>query len=124
MPCIHGLVDINCPTCRIMKFSLPKNNNKINGLYTNSLKLESPFFKLNSKENENFVNEIKPILPDLHKNFINIISTPSLLNKLPSFENKMLLERLGEIEVSKSDVFNLSETPSLANPEWKVKKED
>ena len=124
MPCIHGLDDINCPSCRIMKFSLPKNNNKINGLYTNSLKLESPFFKLNSKENENFVNEIKTILPDLHKNFINIISTPSLLNKLPSFENKMLLERLGEIEVSKSDVFNLSETTSLANPEWKVKKED
>jgi len=124
MPCIHGLDDINCPTCRIMKFSLPKNNNKINELYTNSLKLGSPFFKLNSKENENFVNEIKTILPDLHKNFINIISTPSLLNKLPSFENKMLLERLGEIEVSKSDVFNLSETSSLANPEWKVKKED
>jgi len=103
---------------------LPKNNNKINELYTNSFKLESPFFKLNSKEKENFVNEIKPILPDLHKNSINIISTPSLLNKLPSFENKMLLERLGEIEVSKSDVFNLSETSSLANPEWKVKKED
>ena len=124
MPCIHGLDDINCPTCRIMKFSLPKNNNKINELYTNSLKLESPFFKLNSKENENFVNEIKPILPDLHKNSINRILTPRLLNKLPSFENKMLLERLGEIEVSKSDVFNLSETSSLANPEWKVKKED
>jgi len=124
MPCIHGLDDINCPTCRIMKFSLPKNNNKINELYTNSLKLESPFFKLNSKENENFVNEIKPILPDLHKNSINRILTPRLLNKLPSFENKMLLERLGEIEVSKSDVFNLSETTSLANPEWKVKKED
>jgi len=124
MPCIHGLDDINCPTCRIMKFSLPKNNNKINELYTNSLKLESPFFKLNSKENENFVYEIKPILPDLHKNSINRISTPRLLNKLPSFENKMLLERLGEIEVSKSDVFNLSETTSLANPEWKVKKED
>ena len=124
MPCIHGLDDINCPTCRIMKFSLPKNSNKINESYTNSLKLESPFFNLNSKENENFVNEIKPILLDLHKNSINRISTPRLLNKLPSFENKMLLERLGEIEVSKSDFFNLSETTSLANPEWKVKKED
>jgi len=124
MPCIHGLDEINCPSCRIMKSSLPKYNNKINELYTNSLKSESPFFKINSKENENFVNEIKPILPDLHKNSINLISTPSLLNKLPSFENKMLLERLGEIEVFKSDFFNLSETTSLANPEWKVKKED
>ena len=124
MPCIHGLDEINCPSCRIMRFSSPKNPSKINDLYLNPLKPETPFFRLNEKKNESFIDEKKPNLPDLHKTPINIISTPNLLNKLPSFENKMLEERLGQIEVSKSEILNISKISTLASPEWKIKEKD
>lgn len=123
MTCIHGLDENNCPTYRIMKFSLPENSLKFNKL-NESLKSEHLFFKLNSKENEKFINELNPNLPNLHKNSIDLISTPKILNKLPNFKNKMLSERLEEIEVSKSDIFKISEKISLASSEWKPKKEE
>ncbi|MFX1444651.1 MAG: hypothetical protein ACFFHV_14655 [Promethearchaeota archaeon] len=124
MPCIHGLDEINCPSCRIMRFSLPKNPSKVSELYLNPLKPEAPFFRLYKKENENFINETKPNLSDSHKTPINIISTPNLLNELPNFENKMLEERLGQIEVSKSEILNISKISTLASPEWKIEDKD
>ena len=76
------------------------------------------------KGNEQLINEKKPNLPDLHKTSINIISTPKLLNNLPNFENKMLKERLGQIEVSKSEILKISKISALASPEWKPQKKD
>ena len=124
MPCIHGLDEINCPSCRIMRFSLPKNTPKISELYSNPLKSDPPFFRLNTKECGNGINEKKPNLPDLHKTSINVISKPKLLNDLPSFENKMLLERLDQIEVSKSEILKISKISALASPEWKIEEKD
>ncbi len=46
------------------------------------------------------------------------------MNKLPSFENKMLEERLGQIEVSKSEILNISKISTLASPEWKKEEKD
>ena len=124
MPCIHGLDEINCPTCRLMRFTLPKNAIKIDNLYNKSLKSGYPLFKAKSREYDTLINETTPTFPDLHKSSINIIPTPRLLNKLPSFENKALLDRLGEIEISKSDIFKISKRDSLASPEWKIEEKD
>ncbi len=124
MPCIHGLDEINCPACRIIRSSLPKGSAKISELYSNPLKSEPPFLQSKMKENEPLINEKEPNLPDLHKTSINVISTPNLLNKLPSFENKMLKERLDQIEVSKSEILKISGINALASPEWKTEDKD
>lgn len=122
MPCIHGLDEINCPTCRITIFTLPKNAIKFNS--QTRIKSEYPFFIGNSKENENLINDLKPILPEMHKNSINLISTPKILNQLPNFQNKMLLDRMKEIGISKSNIFKLLKENDLASPEWKPYNED
>ena len=124
MPCIHGLDEANCPSCRIMRSSLPKNTDKISELYFNPLKPETPFLQSNMKETEQVINGKKPNFPDLHKTSINVILTPNLLNKPPSFENKMLKERLDQIDVSKSEIFKISEISALASPEWKKEDKD
>ena len=124
MTCIHGLDENNCPSCRIMTSSLPKNTSKINELYSNPFKSKSPFSQSNKKEDDNLINNKKKHLLDIHKTSINLISFPRLLTKLPNFENKMLNERLGQIELSKSELFNISKISALASPEWKIEDKD
>jgi len=122
MPCIHGLDEVNCPTCRITIFTLPKNAIKIN--MQTRIKSEYPFSIANSKENEEHFDELKLNLPDMHKTSRNLISNPKLLTKLPDFQNKMLLDRMREIEISKSNILKLSKKINLASPEWKPYNEE
>jgi len=122
MPCIHGLDEINCPTCRIIRFTLPENEIKIKSQTT--IKAEYPFFQANSKDEENLIKELRPNLPAMHKHSINMLSPPNLLNELPNFENRMLLERIKQIGVSKSSIFDLSKKHDIASPELKLNKEE
>jgi len=122
MPCIHGLDEINCPTCRIIRFTLPQNGIKIDS--QTKLKAEYPFFQANSKDEETLIKELKPNLPAMHKHSINMLSPPNLLNKLPDFENRTLLERIEQIGVSKSNIFDLSKKHEIASPELKLNKEE
>ena len=88
------------------------------------IKSEYPFSIVNSKENEERFNELKQNLPEMHKNSINLMSTPKLLTELPNFQNKMLLDRIKEIGISNSNIFNLSKKISLASPEWNPYNEE
>ena len=47
MTCIHGLDEINCPTCRILRSTLPTN--KLQAKKEQFLKIKNPFFKKNLK---------------------------------------------------------------------------
>ena len=124
MICIHGLDDINCPTCRKLKATVPSNLIDRNKLYDNELKPHNLHYKQHISEKDEFLKEIVPNKGNFKAFSINPFSKPKLLNPTPNFENKMFSERLKEIEISKSDIFGISKKISLESPEFKLKKEE
>ncbi len=122
MSCIHGLDEINCPTCRIVKNTIPqeslslKNNNNLNPF--------NPIFKRYIKRKEDLHREIMPKRVKLNSFPINLVPKPNLLNRIPKFENAMFLERIREIDISKADLFNISKKIALESPEWKFEDKE
>ena len=55
---------------------------------------------------------------------INMVPEAKLLNRIPTFENKMFSERLSELNLDKSDLFQISRKVSLKSPEMKLKEEE
>ena len=121
MPCIHGLDEINCPTCRTLKSLIPENQIKLN---KRNLKPESQFNKLYSIKKDKFLNDLIPNKAQSNSSLINIIPKPNFVNEIPNFENKMFRDRLKEIDISKSDLFGISKKIPLETPEWKFEEED
>jgi len=121
MPCIHGLDEISCPTCRTMNSQIPENQMKLN---KRNLKPESQFNKLYLNKKDKFLNDLIPNKAQSISNIINIISKPILVNEIPNFENKMFKDRLNDIDISKSDLFGISKKISLETPEWRFEEED
>ncbi len=119
--CIHGLDEMNCPTCRIIRSTLPKNF-----LDTNNnpfLKIENPLFRKNYHDDQEVLKELLPKKVNNNSNPINLISRPNLINKIPNFKNKMLSERLNELDLTKFDKFGISKKTPLESPEWKFEKD-
>jgi hypothetical protein len=74
-------------------------------------------------ENKNLQNElISKNDVNLNPRLINLIPKPNVINEIPSFKNQLFLERLREIDISKSDVFGISKKIGLLSSELKVKK--
>ncbi|MHA1292838.1 MAG: hypothetical protein ACTSQJ_09250 [Promethearchaeota archaeon] len=124
MVCIHGLDEINCPTCRIIRFSAPINAIKIKNFHQHPLKLND-FMSINNLGNEkDFDKEIM--------NFKRIFKAPKekmffkkpSFVELPNFQNNLFLERLKEIDIKKIDHFEISKKIPLETSEWKFEKED
>lgn len=122
MPCIHGLDDNNCPTCRIINHSVPNRLLKVRELYNNDLKPAIPDLNYNNSEKEDFINDLVSKNLKFNLNSINLTPKPHLINQIPNFENKMLSERLNEINLDKSDIFGISKKITLDSSELKVKK--
>ena len=119
--CIHGLDEMNCPTCRIIRSTLPKNF-----LDTNNnpfLKIENPLFRKNYHDDQEVLKELLPKKVNSNSNPINLISRPNLINEIPNFKNKMLSDRLNELDLTKFDKFGISKKTPLENPEWKFEKD-
>lgn len=119
--CIHGLDEMNCPTCRIIRSTLPKNF-----LDTNNnpfLKIKNPLFRKNYHDDQEVLKELLPKKVNSNSNPINLISRPNLINEIPNFKNKMLSERLNELDLTKFDKFGISKKTSLESPEWKFEKD-
>ncbi len=121
MPCIHGLDDANCPTCRIIKSTVPKISPSF---IEYNLNPENTLFKQRSLEKEEYLKDLAPSNAISNLNPINIVQKPNLLNELPNFENKMFLDRLKEIDIAKLDTFGISKKISLASRELKIDKEE
>ncbi len=121
MPCIHGLDEINCPICRLIKSTMSENQIKLKKY---DLKSENSFIKHYFNKKEKFLNDLIPNKGYPNINRINIIPKPNLMNNLPNFKNKMFIERLKEIDISKSDLFGISKKIPLESPEWKFKDKD
>ncbi len=121
MTCIHGLDEINCPTCRISRSTLPIK--KLKAKRERFVKIENQYFKKNSHLKEELENELtnKRINPTHNK--FNLIPKPKLINEIPDFKNKMFLERLKELDLDKGDILGIPKKIPLENPEWKFKEE-
>lgn len=120
MPCIHGLDEISCPNCRILRATLPKKIIKKKNIQF--LRFENPFYSINSNLNNKLDNEFKNKKLKLPPS--SLIPKPNIINEIPNFENKMFLERIKELDLTKKDKFGISKKITLEDPEWKFEKED
>jgi hypothetical protein len=122
MPCIHGLDEINCPTCRIIKSTLPINS--IKGIKSPALKIESPFFGRDNRLQDKISKDITSNKLEMNQPSLNLIPKPTLINEVPNFENKLFLERAKNLDISKDDNFGITKKIYLESPEWKFEEEE
>jgi hypothetical protein len=122
MPCIHGLDEINCPMCRIIKSTLPINS--IKSIKSPALRIENPFFNSNNRLQDKVLKEITTNKLEINQSSLNYIPKPSLFNEIPNFENKIFLERANELDISKDDNFGITKKIALESPEWQFEEED
>ena len=123
MPCIHGIDETNCPICRITESTVPIKYPNLKEVHNNDLKPNNPHLEHLFSENNNLQNElISKNDVNLNPRLINLIPKPNVINEIPSFKNQLFLERLREIDISKSDVFGISKKIGLLSSELKVKK--
>ncbi|MHA2181669.1 MAG: hypothetical protein ACXAAH_09625 [Promethearchaeota archaeon] len=122
MPCVHGLDEINCPTCRITKSTLPLNS--IKGIKSPGLKIESPVFRGSVGLQDKFLREVSSNKLEINHPSLNLISRPPSITETPNFENKLFLERTRELDILKDDNFGISKKIPLESPEWQFEEED
>ena len=122
MTCIHGLDEINCPMCSMMRSTMPLK--KLHEKKENFLKIENPFFKKNLMSKDNLVNELTNKRLNLNLAPLNIIPKPNLINRIPKFENRLFLEKLKELDLDKGDILGIPKKIPIENPEWKFEEED
>lgn len=121
MTCVHGLDEINCPTCRIIKSTLPYNSLK--SIKSPALKIVSPFFRKDNRLQEMLLKEITAKKLNIIHPSLNLISKPPFINEIPNFKNKIFLERAKELDISKDDNFGISKKIQLESPEWQFEEE-
>ena len=124
MTCIHGFDENNCPACRIVSSAVPKNQDKIGSLYNNELKPYNSLMKNKNRKKGDILSKLTPHNTHLKLDSINIVPEAKILNQIPTFENQMFLERLSELSLDKSDLFQISKKVPLKSPEMKLKEEE
>ncbi|MFX1307299.1 MAG: hypothetical protein ACFFDG_10845, partial [Promethearchaeota archaeon] len=117
---IHGLDEINCPTCRILKSTAPLKEFWPKSL--NSLNIKHPLFKDDNILDQKLRNEI--INKKISIQSPNFISKPPSITNIPNFENKLFLDRFKDLSLSKEDNFGITKKMSLESPEWKFEEEE
>jgi hypothetical protein len=101
MTCIHGLDEINCPTCRLIRSVVPLNpisnfeNNKKdlrskNSLFEKNTSLKTDFYKDLQNNNVSQPNILQQI-PELTK-----------FGEIPNYSNYLFNERLRSLQPSKT----------------------
>jgi len=122
MTCVHGLDENNCPTCRIVKSTLPINSLK--SIKSPALKIESPFFRRENRLDEKISKELTARKLKITHSSLNLISRPPSISEVPNFENKIFLERAKELDILRDDNFGISKKIQLESPEWQFKEEE
>jgi hypothetical protein len=122
MPCIHGLEEENCPTCRILKSTLPTE-----GLLTQKSQIpeiSNSLFKENRSLDEKVKKDILQVRPEVTPDLLNRIPQPSFINDLPRFGNQLFQERIRELDITKEDIFGITKKMGLEKPNLRLKKEE
>jgi hypothetical protein len=120
MPCIHGLDEVNCPTCRTLKSSMPLSGIRLKNLSIPTLNksLSRKNIELESK----LIDEITVKKKTSHPP--NLISKPSFINEIPNFSNELFLARSKELDITKEDNYGITKKIPLENPEWQFEEEE
>ncbi|MFX1501695.1 MAG: hypothetical protein ACFFDH_12085 [Promethearchaeota archaeon] len=118
MPCIHGLDETNCPTCRILKSTVPLRG--INLKKTNFLNANEMFSKKNLRLEKKITEDIT--INKANPNTPNLLSKPSFINDIPNFGNKLFLERFKDLDISKEDDYEINKKIPLESPEWEFEE--
>lgn len=117
MNCKHGLEVINCPVCRISINTRPLNDLKPDLLTKSSIKPISPVFYQHFK-NKNNNEELNSGF--LKSNFTHIMPIPKMIGQIPNFENRLFLERLKEINITKFDKYGVSKNIPFSKKEFNL----
>jgi hypothetical protein len=121
LPCIHGIDEINCPICRISRVSTPKSSiSQIKSNQDNFL-IKSPFLNEFLSKKEDLEEVINKKVNLFQPNLINPLPTPNLINQIPPFENKTLLNQLNTHDIEKLDGFGISKKISVKKGELEFK---
>ncbi|MBN1802368.1 MAG: hypothetical protein JW891_12730 [Candidatus Lokiarchaeota archaeon] len=123
MTCTHGLDDNNCPICRIVRSTAPNTDLDLKNVRKNPLK---PVFN-KKKEDNSIKREILPSLMRdkilLRANSINLVPDMKSLNSIPTFENRIFLERIEELDLGNIDRYKISRKERLTSPELNLKND-
>ena len=122
MSCIHGLEEENCPTCRILKSTVPSE--MLIFQKSQIPNINNPLFEKNQSLDENVKKEILQNRPGLTPDSLNRIPHPKFINDLPNFKNRMFLERIKELDVTKEDIFGISKKVALEKPDLRFGEEE
>ncbi|UCC18598.1 MAG: hypothetical protein JSV62_10875 [Promethearchaeota archaeon] len=120
MTCIHGLDEINCPTCRIINSTLPMKRIKLKE--TNFLKATDLVHRKNLDLENNLINELG--LKKINPNPPNLIRKPLSINEIPNFQNELFLKKSRDLDLVKKDNQGISKKITLESPEWNFEDEE
>lgn len=122
MSCIHGLEEGNCPDCRILKSTMPFKG--LNPQETRLINITNPLFQKNRNLDDRVKKDLLRRRLDLTPNLLNRVPHPTLINDIPKFENRMFLNRINELDVTKEDAFGISKKVPLEKSGWRFEEED
>ncbi|MFX0023819.1 MAG: hypothetical protein ACFE9S_15945 [Candidatus Hermodarchaeota archaeon] len=120
MPCIHGLEELTCPTCRILKSTVPLKGIDLQKSTIPSI--SNSFSRKNINLEKQLINEIS--LKNKSPQPPSLISKPRFINEIPNFGNKLFLERTKELDITKEDNYAITKKIPLENPEWQFEEEE
>jgi len=120
MTCIHGLDEINCPTCRIIRSSIPLKGlsvKKLNFLTANNF-ISKKKINLKNKVIDEITSKKSSSYPP------NLITKPHFINEIPNFKDKLFLDRFKDIDITKEDNHEITKKIPLESPEWEFEETD
>ena len=120
MTCIHGLDETNCPTCRILKATLPLKEIKLKR--TNFLKADDLLTNKKINLEKKLINELTSKKTSFSPP--NRILKPSFINEIPNFRNEIFTGIVKDLDISKEDNYSITKKIPLENPEWDFENED
>ena len=120
MTCIHGLDELNCPTCRVIRTSVPLGG--ISLKRSNFLNANELVMKKKIDLDQKLIDEIKINKTIPHPP--NLISKPKFINEIPNIRDKIFSERIKDLDNSREDNYGITKKIPLEKPEWKFEEED
>jgi hypothetical protein len=121
LTCIHGIDENNCPICRISSISVPKNLISKNKVNQEDFLIKSPFIDDYSSNKEVYEKEISKKVNPLQPNLINPLPKPNLINQIPPFENKTLLDQLNKHDLANVDIYGITKKIPVKKGELEFK---
>jgi hypothetical protein len=120
MTCIHGLDELTCPNCRVLKSTLPLN--RISPKDLNFPNITKNAYERNRELDKELISDITPNKTIPHPP--NLLSKPNFINKTPNFRNELFLKRSKDLDISKEDNQGITKKIPLENPEWKFEMDE